>query len=124
MNSPGLLDIVVWSILLHLICREVRRRTDGKVKISADEIIFNFGSAHVYDANLEAAKILLKRRSKFPEEPQLRINSNLSLAAIWERPDEDGWKAADLKIQGYKKEYCKHPGAELSKAMTDMQARQ
>eukprot|EP01052_Picozoa_sp_SAG31_P009590 SAG31_NODE_507_length_14746_cov_5.682119_3_plen_543_part_00 len=117
-------DVVVWSIFLHLICREVWRRSDSRVRLSADKIIFMFGSAHVYDANREAAEILLGRVNKFETEPRLEIDNENSLAAIWQRPGVDSWKPSDLTLVGYEDRILNsHGGRELTKEMLSMQAR-
>ena len=82
-------------------------------------------ASHVYDANLDAAKILLKRETKFPEEPHLEVNNELSLAEIWDGSGAGGWKPEDLRLRGYKKEfYDSHTGPAITREMTGMQSRQ
>ena len=57
-------DIVIWSMLLHLVCREVRLRTAGNVQLSAGSLSFDIVSAHIYLKNEDGAEELLKRKIK------------------------------------------------------------
>jgi thymidylate synthase len=55
-------DVVVWSLLLHLICREVGIRTEGRLKLKANKLQFVLNSAHVYQRNDADAEELLRRQ--------------------------------------------------------------
>lgn len=76
-------DIVIWSILLHLICREVELRTRGhtgaeSLKLSAGTLTFEIVSAHIYLKN-EGAAVELLKRAIIPaetEQPHLRIDDS------------------------------------------------
>ena len=57
-------DIVIWSMLLHLVCREVRLRTAGNVQLSAGSLSFDIVSAHIYLKNEDGAEEVLKRKIK------------------------------------------------------------
>ena len=113
-------DIVVWSVLLHLICREVHIRTSGKIKLFAEEIIFDFGSAHIYIKNQDLAKIMLQRESRLPAndaaKPFLRV-SDVAGGMFDLKPD-------DLTFYNYGPGFhSRHPGPTISKEMKDVQIR-
>ena len=66
-------DVVVWSILLHLVCREVRMRTNGAVELSAGRVEFKLTSAHIYTRHIEGANLLASREPITESMPVLRI---------------------------------------------------
>ena len=70
-------DVVIWSIILHLVRREVRIRTIGKRKLAAGNLIFAIagGGAHVYTTNMDAFETLLKREPEGGPQPYLQIGN-------------------------------------------------
>ena len=96
-------DIVIWSMLLHLICREVELRTRASaepLKLSAGTLTFEIVSAHIYLKNEGAAVELLKRAiipARETEQPHLRIDdSKRDVSMFMLEP-------ADLEIGGWGK---------------------
>ena len=91
-------DIVIWSMLLHLICREVELRTEGEQKLSAGTLTFEIVSAHVYLKNESAAEELLKRAiipAEASKQPHLSIDEAKRDTSMFEL------EPADLKINGW-----------------------
>ena len=91
-------DIVIWSMLLHLICREVELRTKGQQKLSAGTLTFEIVSAHVYLKNEPAAEELLKRAvipAEATEQPHLSIDESKHDTSMFEL------EPADLQIDGW-----------------------
>ena len=70
-------DVVVWSVILHLVCREVRRRTAvggrGARDLYAGELEMNIASAHNYEQNAGAVEKLLERAPRDELSPGLGI---------------------------------------------------
>jgi thymidylate synthase len=97
-------DVVVWSIILHLVRREVRIRTCGKRKLAAGNLIFSIagGGAHVYCANSENSVELLSREPKEGTNPFLKIREeaknkdDMLLFSL-----VNNFKAEDYKVCGY-----------------------
>ena len=91
-------DIVIWSMLLHLICREVELRTKGQQKLAAGTLTFKIDSAHVYVKNEPAAEELLKRAvipAEATEQPHLSIDESKRDVGMFEL------EPADLKINAW-----------------------
>ena len=53
-------DVVVWATILHLVCREVRRRAPDAT-IFAGRLTFNLASAHIYDINANDVDTVAER---------------------------------------------------------------
>jgi thymidylate synthase len=72
-------DVFVWSIILHLVRREVRLRTKGNIQLKAGRLYFCIaaGGSHAYDINSESLKILLEREPKKGVMPHLIIDESL-----------------------------------------------
>jgi thymidylate synthase len=76
-------DVIVWSIILHLVRREVSLRTHGMRKLRAGTLQFciSAGGAHYYDINAESFEELLDRK------PVLDVNPSLVVDASCEHQD-------------------------------------
>ena len=70
-------DVVVWSVILHLVCREVRLRTAaggcGARDLHPGELTVNIASAHYYEQNAGAVEQLLARAPRDEVSPSLGI---------------------------------------------------
>jgi thymidylate synthase len=68
-------DVVVWTILLHLVRREVLIRTKGKHNLAAGNLVFMIaaGGAHVYDLNVKEFEELRTREPILGSQPYLTI---------------------------------------------------
>jgi thymidylate synthase len=77
-------DVVVWSIILHLVRREVKLRTNGKRCLAAGNLVFAIaqGGAHVYSANADTANILLHREPMKETQPYLAINNSRETSCL------------------------------------------
>ena len=79
-------DVVVWSTILHLVCREVYIRTSGTRNLTAGTLYFDIsaGGAHVYNDNMDDVKVLMERKPIQDCQPYLNIlgsecNQDISL---------------------------------------------
>jgi thymidylate synthase len=68
-------DVVVWTILLHLVRREVRIRTKGRHTLAAGNLVFMIaaGGAHVYDLNANDFEEIRTREPISGSQPYLTI---------------------------------------------------
>ncbi len=66
-------DVVVWSIILHLVCREVRLRTEGERGLRAGRVEFRLTHAHVYTNHIDGAKVITAREPKAKNTPTLHV---------------------------------------------------
>mmetsp|Transcript_67779 Transcript_67779/g.187235 ORF Transcript_67779/g.187235 Transcript_67779/m.187235 type:complete len:401 (-) Transcript_67779:106-1308(-) len=55
-------DVVAWTVILHLVRREVARRTGGKRCLAAGSLTLNLASAHNYGVNAEQLQKVLARK--------------------------------------------------------------
>ena len=86
-------DVVVWTALLHLVCREVARRSQGDVQLAAGELKFDFAHLHLYEKNRRAADTLLSR------SPIKRTAAVLEIAQ--HAPDLMNIEPGHLSVRGY-----------------------
>jgi thymidylate synthase len=95
-------DMIVWSTILHLVCREVRRRTEGSRPLKAGRLQLSIGSAHVYDINLADAETLMEREAISDTVPSLHVDP--SAGGIFEIANNFDGGPSLLKVLGYSKE--------------------
>lgn len=107
-------DAYVWSVILHLVAREVRRRTDGEVALSAGRLSIHLpaGSAHAYAVNEDALRELSRRAPKGGVAPRVLLRRDapglFELAALDDSP-------AMLRVEGYDDSCC-HPRIVVAQA--------
>jgi thymidylate synthase len=101
-------DVVVWSIILHLVRREVFLRTKRKLAAGNLSFIISAGGAHVYSLNADKCEMLLEREPKDCPQPFLEIESDEPLFSLAKDFDEKKLRIRDYT--GY------HPGMKLSQA--------
>ena len=101
-------DLIVWSIILHLVVYEANRRTENKYNYKSGTFTFRFqsGSAHVYKKNLRAFEIL-RRRTLFTlsNQPHLVISERVKSMPLFTMVKN--YRDGDLIID----EYCSKYGA-------------
>jgi thymidylate synthase len=101
-------DVVVWSIILHLVRREVFLRTKRKLAAGNLNFIISGGGAHVYSLNADNCEKLLEREPKDCPQPFLEIKSDEPLFSL--AKDFDKTKFVTRDYTGH------HPGMRLSQA--------
>lgn len=119
-------DVVVWSVLLHLVCREVGLRTDGARTLRAGRLHVQIGSAHIYEENLEDALQISAREPKPGLAPSLHIADGARGLFEIARDESDsrapggGFDACrgpgGLSVQGYERDRV-HPPIALKQAV-------
>jgi thymidylate synthase len=104
-------DVVVWSIILHLVRREVSLRTSGKRRLAAGNLnfIISAGGAHVYSLNADECEKLLDRKPKDCHQPYLEIESDEPLFSL--AKDFDARKFRIHDYTGF------HPAIKLRQAV-------
>ena len=106
-------DVVVWAIILHLVCREVARRTDDGRRLMAGKLHFNVASAHAYDVNRSNLEGLLMRQPRTDVAPHLEIDATapgmFEIAA-----DMDG--PGLMRVIGYPRDAV-HPSMKVEQAL-------
>ena len=118
-------DVIVWSVLLHLVRHEVYRRSERVLRSGKLSFAINAGGAHVYTAHLKKMEEVLARRPKPHVLPLLHIvnreESIFDLAknyvsAIEKKKPADPVKqeqhrrtTSQVKVMGYGTSDCYHP---------------
>ena len=104
-------DVVVWSIILHLVRREVALRTSGKRTLAAGNLnfIISAGGAHVYSLNADECEMLLERKPKDCHQPYLEIESDEPLFSLTKNFDARKFRIHDYT--GF------HPAIKLRQAV-------
>ena len=98
-------DVVVWSILLHLVCREVTRRTMGTPqarKLTAGKLTMHLINAHVYDANVEAVREIATRSPKHASESLPILEVADGAPGLFDIAHDDEGGPSMLSVKGYK----------------------
>jgi thymidylate synthase len=118
-------DIIAWTVVLHLVRYEVRRRTAPHHRaLRAGRLLFTIaaGGAHVYTVNEEAMQELLTRRPKAGVRPSLTIKSRkgdeesiFDMARNYSIDSKDEHKTK-LLISGYGDAKCYHPPLKIAQA--------
>tara|TARA_B110000008_G_scaffold264483_1_gene288796 strand:+ start:544 stop:2064 length:1521 start_codon:yes stop_codon:yes gene_type:complete len=101
-------DLIVWSIILHLVVHEANRRTENKYNYKSGTLTFRFqsGSAHVYQKNLRAFELLRRRTLlTLPNQPHLVISERVKTIPLFTMVEN--YRDGDLIID----EYCSKYGA-------------
>ena len=68
-------DVVVWSIILHLVRREADFRYERKLLPGTLSFLMGINSAHVYKINEEQFQEILDRKPKSDCQPYLKVNA-------------------------------------------------
>ena len=101
-------DLMVWSIILHLVVHEANRRTENKYYYQSGTLTFRFqsGSAHVYKKNLKAFDVL-RRRTPFPlnneKLPHLVISESVKSIPLFNLVEN--YQDGDLIVEEYCSKY-------------------
>jgi len=101
-------DLMVWSIILHLVVHEANRRTEKKYNYQSGTLTFRFqsGSAHVYKKNLKAFDVL-RRRTPFPlsseKLPHLIISERVIAIPLFTMVEN--YQDGDLIVDDYCTKY-------------------
>jgi thymidylate synthase len=105
-------DVVAWSIILHLVRREVRMRSERK--LLAGNLIFsiNAGGAHVYNVNSQAFHELLTRQPVQGVHPFFQIRDEAQEKSIFSLSKDFNIK--DFTICGY---HASHPAIKVNQAV-------
>jgi thymidylate synthase len=110
-------DVIVWSIISHLVRREVRRRSNGRVCLEAGMLYFTVsaGGAHVYKLNDKSFKELLTRQPIPNVQPHLVIDGEEEgIFEIAQKYRKDG--KTKLRVLGYNKDDY-HPSMQIDQAV-------
>ncbi len=94
-------DVAVWALILHLVCREVRMRTQGQRNLRAGRLAFNLVNAHIYDKNVAQIAMVSQRMPLASNRPMLILDekrmSGKSLFDIAKDNESPSW----LQIEDY-----------------------
>lgn len=93
-------DVVVWSILLHLVCREVRMRTNGTVQLSAGRVELKLMSAHIYTPHVDGASKLASREPNAESRPVLCIAPEAENRGMFDIAKDFEHGPAMLSVEG------------------------
>lgn len=122
-------DVIAWSVILHLVRREVSLRTKGKRKIRAGHLHFCIagGGAHVYEINKENLETLLEREPLADVNPCLLVDDSCAALGMgmFELARSFGdnvhcAKGARLRVAGYASndsQTCYHSHIKIQQAL-------
>lgn len=107
-------DAIVWSIIYHLVRREVLLRTERKRELRPGKICFNIASAHVYKINETHFDELLERDPIISAggKPQLHVEDNDKKESIFEIAQN--YPSTKLSVKNYT---SFHPGFKIKQAI-------
>lgn len=112
-------DVIVWSVLLHLVRREVRLRAGRILRAGRLNFCISGGGAHVYDINANNMQELLTRAPVPNVQPFLVVDKSCQTQGMMDLArsfGDDGMvklRAADY-TQG-----CYHPLMKIEQAVED-----
>jgi thymidylate synthase len=91
-------DVIVWSVILHLVRRDVWLRSGRKLKAGKLHFSIAAGGAHVYALNQSCCAQLLRRQPFDGQQPHMRIDvdDDTNLFAL-----AQNYKQGQLRVEGY-----------------------
>jgi thymidylate synthase len=110
-------DVIVWSIIYHLVRREVSIRS--RRILAGGKIHFNIaaGAAHIYKINEKDFRMLLKREPKSVDgQPELIVNRKPTVS-MFDMADADRFEANMFRIEGYTSGQCHEAIKDLKQAV-------
>mmetsp|Transcript_474 Transcript_474/g.764 ORF Transcript_474/g.764 Transcript_474/m.764 type:complete len:496 (+) Transcript_474:182-1669(+) len=111
-------DVIVWSIISHLVRREVNRRSKGKIRLRAGTLYFTIsaGGAHVYKLNEASCMELLSREPIPNVQPHLVIHGeDEGIFEIAQKYTTNGM--TQLRVAGYSNKDAYHPSMKIDQAI-------
>lgn len=103
-------DICCWSIILHLVRREVFRRSRRRLAAGRIFFIIAAGGAHVYDINKDAFEELLQRKPiLLDDSPELLVETDVGMFDM-----AQNYKAEMVRVKGYTSH---HPAIRIKQAL-------
>ena len=108
-------DVVVWSIILHLVRREVNLKSQRRLKAGTLYFSIASGGAHVYCLNQTIFDELLQRTPISGVKPHLKILTDQRLFELAEKygPESQNMWA----VEGYDSSNCYHPKMKIAQAL-------
>jgi thymidylate synthase len=108
-------DVIVWSVIMHLVRRQVWRNSNRKLSAGTISFVIAAGGAHVYEANEQNMNDLLLRKPIPNVQPILKIQSEEELFDL--ARNYDGSERSSILVQGYHGEnVCYHPLVKITQA--------
>ena len=107
-------DVVVWSIILHLVRREVLKRADRKLVAGNLSFVIGQNAAHVYKINYEQMKEILKRKPIEECQPHLVVDTAFDSQDMFSLAKS--YEPGMFLIRDYTKA-VKHPAITLTQAL-------
>ena len=89
-------DVVVWSIIYHLVRREVDKRSGRHLAAGKIDFIIVRGGAHFYLQNKDALETLLSREPYLEVIPELSFNTDEGVFEIAQK-----FERKTLLVKGY-----------------------
>jgi thymidylate synthase len=104
-------DVMVWSVILHLVRREVRLRSGRKLAAGKLHFTILAGGAHIYAKNHSNCARLLKRQPFAGQQPHMVIdvNDDTDIFAL-----AHNYEKGQLRVEGYT-QY--HDGMKIQQAL-------
>ena len=102
-------DVACWSVILHLVRREVYLRSGRVLAAGRIYFIIAAGGAHAYEQNMAAFEELLKRDPFLDVSPELIIETNKRIFEL-----ACDFDPAMIRVQGYNK---RHPAIGIKQAL-------
>ena len=100
-------DVVVWAIILHLVCREVTRRSSRV--LHAGRLEFNIASAHVYEKNRRDADMVSRRVPIDGTRATLEVAESAQSKSMSEIADDFDHGPEHLVVRGYERDDAHAP---------------
>lgn len=108
-------DVIAWTVVLHLVRREVLRRSQRNLKAGSLHFNISAGGAHVYAVNEDSMNELLQRKPIAGVQPSLSIISEEGLFDLAKNYSA-GCEQTRLLIKGYGDKSCFHPALKIFQA--------
>jgi thymidylate synthase len=91
-------DVIVWSVILHLVRRDVCLRSGRKLAAGKLHFAIAAGGAHIYALNQSCCAQLLRRQPFAGQQPHMRIDvdNDTNLFAL-----AQNYKKGQLRVEGY-----------------------
>ncbi|KAL7557839.1 hypothetical protein ACA910_009144 [Epithemia clementina (nom. ined.)] len=106
-------DVVVWSVILHLVRREVKLRSGRVLKAGNLYFDINAGAAHVYKLNSDQANMLRQRKPIEETMPFMIVDSE---QGMFELANTYTRQSGAINVQGYS-ETSHHSGIKMKQAL-------
>jgi len=111
-------DVIVWAIVLHLVRRDVRLRSERTLRAGQLNFIITGGGAHVYDINTANMEELLDRKPIPNVRPYLVVDESCAEQEMMElaKTYDDNKDVVKLRAACYTKDSC-HPKMDIEQAV-------